>query len=424
VLRVPGDKSVSHRLALLCALADGVSTLRGYLRAADCLHTLDAVRSLGAEAIWQDDVLRIVGVRGRFQPPARILDLGNSGTALRLLAGLLAAHPFESELTGDASLRSRPMRRIQEPLRRMGADVELLGPGGCAPVRIRGGRLKGLSHRLPVASAQVKSCLLLAGLFAEGETEVIEPQPTRNHTELLLRAMGADVRTEGLRIVVRGAGGGTPRLKADHWTVPGDFSSAAFWLAAAACREGSEVRLEGVGLNPRRTALLSVLQRMGAEVTTGLTGEAAGEPVGWVAVRGRPLRGTVVAGDEIPNLIDELPVVAVLGALASGDTLIRDAAELRVKESDRIAAMADGLRAMGIETEEYPDGMRVTGLGGSHPPPGGTVIDSRGDHRIAMAMAVLALCARKPTTLLNTWGVETSYPCFWDDLNALTGEGR
>lgn len=423
-LHVPGDKSISHRLAMLCGLAQGVSTIRGFLRAADCLRTLDAIRKLGAEVDWCGDELRITGVQGRFRPPSRELDLGNSGTGMRLLAGLLAGHPFVSELTGDASLRSRPMRRIQEPLEQMGARVELRGPGGCAPIRIWGGRLRGISYRLPVASAQVKSCILLAGLFAEGVTEVVEPVPTRNHTELLLRAMGADLTERDGRIVLGGGCPEGPALRAKTWTVPGDFSSAAFWLAAAACREGSWARVEGVGLNPHRIGLLEVLRRMGAELHWAVTAEACGEPVGWVEVRGRLLQGTDVGGGEIPALIDELPVIAVLGAMAEGRTVIRDAAELRVKESDRIASMAEVLRAFGITVEERADGLVIMGTGGRLPAPVRTVLDTLGDHRVTMAAAILALSGREPVVLQNTWGVETSYPRFWNDLEGMTGTPR
>ena len=416
--RVPGDKSISHRVAMLSALADGESTVHGYLRAADCLNTVEAVKALGASVAWQGDLLRIAGTCGRFRAPAGVLDLGNSGTGMRLLAGLLAGQPFTSEMTGDASLCSRPMGRIREPLERMGAKVELLGAKGCAPIRITGGNLNAITYVLPVASAQVKSCVLFAGLFAEGRTEVVEPKPTRDHTEKLLRGMGAAVRVDGLRIAVEGTRARTSRLRAGRWLVPGDFSSAAFWIVAAACREGSEIVIEGVGLNPRRTALLDVLRRMGADIEVIATGTDIGEPVGTILVKGSRLRATEVGGEEIPNVIDELPVVAVAGAMAEGGTVIRDAAELRVKESDRIAAIVAGLRAFGVEVEERPDGMRIEGAkriaSGD-----GTVIDSRGDHRIAMSMSILTLFGDAPVRIHDVACVDTSYPGFWDDLAAV-----
>jgi 3-phosphoshikimate 1-carboxyvinyltransferase len=426
-LRVPGDKSISHRAAMLGALAGGESVIEGFLTSADCLNTLAAVAALGAAVRREGTRVRLGGTGGRFRAPAHELDFGNSGTGLRLLAGLLAGHEFTAQLTGDASLRARPMRRIREPLERMGARVELLGAGGCAPLRIAGGRLRGIEYALPVASAQVKSCVLLAGLFAEGVTTVIEPEATRDHTERLLARLGIPLRREGLRVSVTGTGGAPLRLPAGRLQVPGDFSSAAFWLAAAAAREGSEVCIRGVGLNPRRTAFLDVLRRMGAEVEVagagcgeegGGGGAEAGEPAGTVVVRGRRLRGTEIGGGEIPNLVDELPAAAAAGALAEGRTLIRDAAELRVKESDRIAAMCACLRAFGVAVEERPDGLLVRG---GTPLRGGGAVDSRGDHRIAMAAAVLALCADSPARINGVACIATSYPAFWDDGEALTG---
>jgi 3-phosphoshikimate 1-carboxyvinyltransferase len=300
----------------------------------------------------------------------------------------------------------------------MGAKLELLGAKGCAPIRISGGNLKGIDYVLPVASAQVKSCILLAGLLAEGPTTVTEPEATRDHTERMLRAMGMKVKTEGKRIALNGSGKDGVRLRAGNWTVPGDFSSAAFWMVAAACREGAEVTIEGVGLNPRRTALLDVLQRMGAIVEVKKQ-DNLWEPIGTVTVKGQRLKGTEVGGEEIPNLIDEIPILAVAGAMADGKTVIRDAAELRVKESDRVATVAKGLAAMGVKVEERPDGMIVSG--GSKIK-GGVEIDSFDDHRVAMAMSVLALSSHAPVRITKTWCVATSYPTFWKDLQALTGQ--
>ena len=416
-LRVPGDKSISHRAAMLGALAAGDSEVEGFLESEDCLHTLRAMRSLGAAVSREGGVLRIGGTCGALHAPDGPLDLGNSGTGLRLLAGLLAGQPFESQLTGDASLRSRPMARIKTPLELMGARVTLHGPGGCAPMELHGGGLRAVEYALPVASAQVKSCVLLAGLFARGRTTVIEPSPTRDHTERLLRAMGGDVTVDGPRIHVTGTGA-APRLSAGRWRVPGDFSSAAFWLTAAAGRPGAQVRVEGVGLNPRRTAFLDVLRRMGADVRVEPCADASWEPVGTVHVRGARLRATAVGGDEIPNLIDELPLVAAAGAFADGVTEIRDAAELRVKESDRIAATGEMLTALGVTVRERPDGMLIEGDAGVA---GGAPVETRGDHRIAMAAAVLALGARRAVRIDGVDCIATSYPGFWDDLAALTG---
>ncbi|MDI6774541.1 MAG: 3-phosphoshikimate 1-carboxyvinyltransferase [Verrucomicrobiota bacterium] len=428
-VKAPGDKSVSHRAAMLGALAAGTSRLENFLLSEDCMNTLRAMRKLGASVTRDGNLVKIRGAGGMFQASPSELDMGNSGTGMRLLCGLLAGHSFVSRLTGDASLRSRPMRRIQAPLEKMGATVELLGAGGTAPARIRGGNLRGIEYAPPVASAQVKSCVLLAGLFAAGATTVIEPKPTRDHTERMLRAMGVRVAADRDAVSVEGAGSGrAPALEPLTMVVPGDFSSAAFWLAAAAAREGAEIVLEEVGLNPRRTAFLDVLRRMGADVEVrgvGMKftpepragGEENYEPVGTITVKGCALAGAEVSGEEIPNLIDELPLVAVLGALASGRTVIRDAAELRVKESDRIAAMAGALAAMGVVVEERPDGMVVNGGAVVR---GGGVVETRGDHRVAMASAILALSADGPVTIRDVSFIATSYPDFWKHLEDIT----
>lgn len=422
-LSVPGDKSISHRLAMLCGIGAGESAIRNYLRSEDCLATLRAMQTLGAtvDAAGGGE-LRIRGNAGRPRAPAAPLDLGNSGTGIRLLTGLLAGFPVEAVLTGDASVRSRPMRRIQEPLLRMGACVELEGAGGRAPIRVRGGALRAIDYEMPVASAQVKSCVLLAGLRADGTTRVREPLPTRDHTERLLHAMGWPLRARGDWIEIDGAAGAAAPVPAAAWDVPGDISSAAFWLVAAAARDGSELIVRGVGLNPRRTAVLDVLRRMGGDVRVEPRREAADawEPRGDIVVVGRRLRGTDIGGPEVPNLIDELPVLAAAGALAEGETVIRDAAELRVKESDRIASMAAGLRELGVEVEERPDGMVVCG-GGVRA--ASANLQSRGDHRIAMSLAVLALFAPGPCTVRDIACVDTSYPGFWDDLRRLAEGG-
>ncbi|MCX6998557.1 MAG: 3-phosphoshikimate 1-carboxyvinyltransferase [Kiritimatiellaeota bacterium] len=418
----PGDKSISHRLAMLAAVAAGESVIHNFLPAEDCVSTLRAMEALGARTFFADDgALHIHGTGGKILEPAGPLDLGNSGTSIRLLAGLLAGFPVTVEMTGDESLRGRPMSRIKEPLEKMGATVDLLGPNNCAPVRIKGGNLQGLEYTLPVASAQVKSCILLAALGAQGDTVVIEPRPTRDHTERLLQALGIPLTVEGLRITLHGLGAKGLPLTARHWTIPGDFSSAAFWLVAAAAQPGANVKIDRVGLNPRRTALLNVLQRMGAHVAVTPQKELGAEPIGAISVQGAALKATTVAHDEIPCLIDELPLVAVAGALAEGDTIIRDAAELRVKETDRIAAMVANLRQLGVEAEEREDGMIVHGPAKLKVAGG---VRSYGDHRIAMAMSVLALFAPEPVCINNIACVDTSYPAFWSDLKILGGHAE
>jgi 3-phosphoshikimate 1-carboxyvinyltransferase len=419
-LVTPGDKSVSHRVAMLAGLADGVSRVHGFLGSADCLGTLKAMEALGASsALLPDGVLEIHGTRGKVLQPAGPLDVGNSGTSMRLLAGLLAGFDQAVTLTGDASLSKRPMGRIAEPLRAMGATIALTGERGTAPLTVRGGRLQAIDYVLPVASAQVKSAILLAGLFAEGTTSVTEPAPTRDHTERILAELGLSVEVDGAVIRIRGAGAAGLVLPAREWWVPGDISSAAFWLVAAATRPGAAVTMRNVGLNPRRTAVLDVLRRMGADLqVTPLAAAGRGEPVGDIAVRGGRLRGTVIEGDEIPNLIDELPILAVAGALAEGETVIRDAGELRVKESDRIAVMCANLRRMGVAVDEFDDGMRVAGPATVT---AGEALDSEGDHRIAMSMAVLAQSSTAPVRIRQVACVETSYPGFRDHLKVLGG---
>lgn len=417
VVRVPGDKSISHRTALLAGISSGTSEIRGFLQAEDCLNTLKAMESFGARA-WFDDegVLSIQGTGGKMIEPVGPLDVGNSGTGMRLLAGLCAGSPMCVTLTGDESLQSRPMRRIKEPLERMGAKVDLT-PQGTAPMTIHGGNLKGMEYRLPTASAQVKSCCILAGLYAEGRTTVLEPIPTRDHTERMLRAVGAPIRVEGQNISVEGYGPKGPKFLARPYVVPGDFSSAAYWLSAAAALPGAKLRAEGIGLNLRRTALLDVLRRMGATVEIERTSAPTDPEVyGTVTVTGAELQATEVGGAEIPNLIDELPLVAVLGALARGRTVIRDASELRVKESDRVAVMVENLSTMGVTVEENADGMVIEGPARITP---SRSIRSYGDHRIAMSMSILAIFSDQPVCIGNVACVDTSYPEFWEQLGNL-----
>lgn len=419
-VEVPGDKSISHRVAMLAALAKGKSVIQNFLQSEDCVNTMRAMEALGARTlVTEDGELTIQGTGGNLLEPANQLNVGNSGTTIRLLSGVLAGQPMNITITGDESLCSRPMGRIKEPLERMGAKLELTGEKGTAPIRISGGRLKGIDYMLPIASAQVKSCVLLAGLFAEGQTTVTEPVPTRDHTERMMRAFGIPVEVDGLQVRVNGCGEKGPTFKGIEFTVPGDFSSAAYWMVAVAARKKGSVTIQNVGLNPRRIAFLDVLKRMGAQVEVkqrNVPGYL--EPVGDVKVVGAKLKGVEVGGADIPNLIDELPLVAAVGALAEGRTVIKNAAELRVKESDRIAAMATNLRVMGVQVEEREDGMIVEGA--AELKPNGPA-RSFGDHRIAMSMAILATYAQEKLLINNVACVDTSYPAFWNDLRSLGG---
>jgi len=419
VVQVPGDKSISQRVAMLASLADGTSKVTGYLNGEDARSTLSAMEQMGAKAEFRDDALYITGVAGKLQQPAEPLDMGNSGTGTRLLAGLVAGAGIEATMVGDDSLSSRPMGRIRHPLELMGAHIGLSGQKGTLPMMICGGKLQGIGYLLPMASAQVKSCILLAALYAEGKTTVIEPRPTRDHTEKLFELLGIPLTINGLEISLMGYGPNGPRFAARDFVVPGDFSSAAFWIVAVAARPGAELVIENVGLNPRRTALLDVMKRMGADIEVTVT-EATGDPYGSIRVKGAQLKGTVIEGDEIPNLIDELPIIAVAGALAHGKTEIRDAAELRVKESDRIAEMVKNLRLFGVEVEEQDDGMVVTGPATLHTPD--VAIDSHGDHRIAMSVAVLNTFSDQAISIENVGCVNTSYPEFWQHMDQLGGK--
>jgi len=417
-IRVPGDKSVSQRIAMLAALAKGTSEIRGFLRGEDAMSTLNAMCALGAAARFDGEVLKVTGTGGKFKQPANPLNMGNSGTGTRLLAGLLAGQKMTVTMTGDASLSRRPMGRIRIPLEQMGAKLELTGEKGTLPLTLHGSPLHGIRYELPVASAQVKSCVLLAALFAEGKTTILEPRPTRDHTEKLFQLLDIPLHIDGLEMSLQGFGPKGPPVAARTLTVPGDFSSAAFWIAAVAARPGAELTVRGTGLNPRRTALLDVLRRMGALIETEVSGEQ-GDPIGTVFVSGAALHGTSIGGDEIPNLIDELPLLAAIGALAEGDTVIRDAAELRVKESDRISVTAGHLRSFGVEVEEHADGMTVRGPAALSAPR--QALSSHGDHRIAMSMAILATFAEAPVRLDDTACVATSYPEFWQHLKQLGG---
>jgi len=412
----PGDKSISHRYAMIAALAEGASELRHFAAAADCHSTLDCMKALGAEVKIDKDTVRLTGrgLRG-LKGTRRALDAGNSGTTMRLLAGILAGQEFTSQLTGDASLQNRPMKRVVGPLRQMGADIRAR-EDNFAPLEIHGGRLQAIDFKMPMASAQVKSAVLLAGLFAEGETIVTEPARTRDHTELALEEFGAPIEKSGKTIRIQGliAGNGAAKLQARSLDVPGDLSSAVFFIAAASLFPDSNLLIHNVGLNPTRTAILDVFASMGASLQMLSVRSAHGEIVGDLAVKGASLKGGVIEGEQIPLVIDELPMLAALGPYTEQGIEIRDAAELRVKESDRIAALAENLRRMGATVEERPDGLRVEGRSAGRLR--GAEIEPHGDHRIAMAFAVAALAASGPTIIRNADCAAVSYPTFFDDL--------
>jgi 3-phosphoshikimate 1-carboxyvinyltransferase len=409
-LRVPGDKSIAHRYAMLAAMASGRSVIRGFAPGADCRSTLSCLQGLGGQLSRSGDVVTVIGRGvGGFRSPDAPLDAGNSGTTARLLAGVLAGLPFSTTLTGDDSLRRRPMGRVIDPLRRMGARFE--SDGGRLPMTVRGGPLHAIDYVPEVPSAQVKSAVLLAGLSAAGTTHVTELQPTRNHSELAMRRFGADIRVVGTAIAVTG---GRQLVGADV-DVPGDFSSAAFWCVAAASLPGSSIEIERVGLNPSRTGLLAILERAGADVTAAVETTASDEPAGWLRVAHGALQPVVVRADEVPGVIDELPALAAM-ATHGGEITVTGAGELRVKESDRISALVAGLRALGADADELPDGFHVRAR---RRLPGG-VADSAGDHRLAMAFAVAALGATGPTTILGARAVDVSYPGFFEVLGSLT----
>jgi 3-phosphoshikimate 1-carboxyvinyltransferase len=416
--RVPGDKSISHRYAMLAALADGVSTIRGYSPGADCATTLACLRAL-AVAVDQsgpaDFRIEGRGLRG-LQPASAALDAGNSGTTMRLLSGIVAAHRMATTIAGDRSLSRRPMQRVIEPLTRMGARIE--SSDGRPPLTIAGTDLRPIDHQPAVPSAQVKSAVILAGLQCEGRTTVTEPAATRDHTERALASFGARVDIDGRRVAIDGG----QRLHACALSVPGDISSATFWMALAAGTPGASVEIEGVGLNPSRTDILDVIRRAGGQVTAQVESEGAGEPIGRLRVAFDNPRSFAIEPEAVAGVIDEIPALAALGAILPEGTelVVRGAAELRLKESDRISALARGLRAMGADIEEFPDGFQLR----SRPLRGGTV-DACDDHRLAMAFAVAATRASGPTTITGASAVDVSYPGFFETLARLTsGDGR
>lgn len=422
---VPPDKSLSHRAVLFASLAEGVSYVKNFLRAGDPLSTVRAMRMLGVEieetghpagpSERDDLVIRSGGILNLAEPPD-VIDCGNSGTTIRMLSGILAGCPFFSVLTGDASLRQRPMARVVAPLRKMGARISARAGDRLPPLAISGGNLRGIDYTMNVASAQVKSCLLLAGLFAGGITRVVEPFRSRDHTERMLGSMGAGIKIEGTAVSIRGGS----LLRPFEITVPADFSSAAFFIVAALAVPDSEILIRQVGVNQTRTGLLRLLFSMGASVeVTGLR-EVSGEPVADVLCRytGR-LKPARLTAEDIPSVIDEFPILCVLASRAEGVTEIRGAEELRVKESDRIAAMAGELRKLGVDLEEYPDGLAIRGA----PTLRGGVVESHGDHRIAMALSVAALIADRPVRINDASCVNISFPTFFDTLKRLTSGG-
>ncbi|MCD7097139.1 3-phosphoshikimate 1-carboxyvinyltransferase [Stenotrophomonas sp. MMGLT7] len=404
-LDIPGDKSVSHRSVMFAALADGVSRISGFLEGEDTRATAAILSQLGVRIETPSPSRRIVhgvGLDG-LRPASGALDCGNAGTGMRLMAGILAAQAFDTVLVGDASLTRRPMRRVTEPLAQMGARIDT-ADNGTPPLRIHGGQaLHGIDYASPVASAQVKSAVLLAGLYASGQTSVSEPHPTRDYTERMLSAFGVSVEFYPGYARLRGG----QRLRPADIEVPADFSSAAFMIVAACVVPGSELKLSKIGLNPRRTGLLAALRLMGADITESNHSEQGGEPVADLTVRHSPLRGARIPEEVVPDMIDEFPALFVAAAAAQGQTVVRGAAELRVKESDRLAAMASGLRTLGVQVDEAPDGAVIHGG-----PLGGGSIDSHGDHRIAMAFAVAGQLATAPVRIDDVANVATSFPGF------------
>ncbi len=404
-IRVPGDKSISHRSVMLGSLAQGTTRVSGLLEGEDVLCTLNAFRAMGVQAEGPDHgslTIHGVGLHG-LKPPQRALDMGNSGTAMRLMAGILAGQAFDSELIGDESLSKRPMKRVSDPLISMGASIMTV-EGGRPPLKIKGGqKLRAIDYKMPMASAQVKSCLLLAGLYAEGETSVTEPAPTRDHTERMLRGFGYSVQTQDARISLRNGG----KLQACNIDVPADISSATFFLVGASIAAGSDLTLEHVGINPTRIGVINILKLMGANLEILNTRTVGGEPVADIRVRAAKLRGIHIPEEQVPLAIDEFPALFIAAACAQGETVLTGAHELRVKESDRIAVMAQGLKQLGVQVRETADGIVIQGgvLRGGE-------IDSHGDHRIAMSFAMAALCADKPITVRDCKNVDTSFPGF------------
>lgn len=412
-IMVPGDKSISHRSIMFGSLAEGDTVITGFLYGDDCLSTVAAFRNMGIAIDVTDEKIVVHG-KGLYglTEPENCIDVGNSGTTIRLISGILAGQSFYTVLTGDDSIRKRPMGRVIKPLSMMGAQIAGRKENTLAPLAIQGTKLKAISYQSPVASAQVKSAILLAGLYADDWTEVIEPSLSRNHTELMLQSFGAEVVCEGNTARVKGH----PQLKGQNIEVPGDISSAAYLLVASSIIPNSEVHLKNVGLNPTRTGIIDVLLDMGADITITNERVSGGELMGDITVRSAELHGTTIAGDLIPRLVDEVPVIAVAAACAEGITEIRDAQELKVKESNRLETVAEGLRAFGVQLDVLDDGLRITG---GKSLKAGAVCQSYGDHRIAMSMTIAALAAQGSAEIEQFEAVAVSWPTFWDDMQAL-----
>lgn len=409
---VPGDKSISHRSIMLGSLAKGDTEVYGFLQGADCLSSIDCFRKMGVDIENKGDIVIIHG-RGLhgLQAPADTLDVGNSGTTTRLMSGILAAQDFASRVNGDASIQKRPMKRIMTPLSMMGADITSELGNDCAPLIINGKKLKGIHYDSPVASAQVKSAVLFAGLYADGKTSVTEPAVSRNHTELMFEEFGVDIKCEGKTVTVKPA----TELYAKKVNVPGDISSAAYFMVAGAITPNSEITIKNVGINPTRDGIIRVFEMMGADMKVEKTSGDIGEPTADITVSTSNLKGCVIGGDIIPTLIDEIPAIAILACFADGETIIKDAQELKVKESNRIDVMVENLKAMGADIEATEDGMIIRGGRPLH----GAVIDSKLDHRIAMSFAVAAMNAEGETEILGSECVDISYPRFYEDMKSL-----
>lgn len=413
-LEIPGDKSISHRAIMFASLAKGTTEVTHFLQGADCLSTISCFQKLGIKIENTSDRILIhgKGLHG-LSAPSEILDCGNSGTTTRLISGILSGQKFTSTLTGDASIQKRPMKRIMDPLSQMGADITSVHANNCAPLTIHGRFLKGIHYHSPIASAQVKSAILLAGLYADGETKVTEPYISRNHSEIMLSYFGANIRTEDTTAILLPE----PMLEAQKITVPGDISSAAYFIAAGLLVPGSEILLKNVGINPTRDGILKVAKEMGGNIELLNVNTANGEPTADILVKFSALKGITIGGEIIPTLIDEIPIIAIMAAFARGTTIIKDAAELKVKESNRIQVMVDNLKAMGADIESTEDGMIIHGGKDLH----GAIIDSHKDHRIAMSFAIASLLADGHTTILDRECVDISFPTFYQELNRLIG---
>ena len=411
-ITVPGDKSISHRSIMLGSIASGITEVHGFLNGADCISSMNCFRQMGVDIDYDGSIVTIHGngLHG-LKAPADTLDVGNSGTTTRLMSGILAAQNFSSRVIGDDSICRRPMKRIITPLAMMGADITSERGNDCAPLIINGRKLKGIHYHSPVASAQVKSCVLLAGLYADGETSVTEPYVSRNHTELMLNAFGGSCTTLGTTATVTS----DPVLTGQKIVVPGDISSAAYFLVAGLIAENSEITIKNVGINPTRDGIIDVIKMMGGDITFANVNADSGEPTADITVKTSSLKGCVIEGDIIPKLIDEIPVIAILACFAEGETVIKDAAELKVKESNRIDVMVNNLSAMGADITGTDDGMIIRGGKPLH----SAVIHSKKDHRIAMSFAVAAMCAEGETEILDANCVNISYPDFYRDLENL-----